>query len=85
MYYIQDSFGHVPLLRKCRSALLSELACFAYARDLFRGKVRESEYDSFGLHMLKLLKINMANSLVPYVHVGFDFEALCKHGLFDLG
>ena len=27
----------------------------------------------------------MANSLVPYIQVGFDFEALCVHGRFDLG
>ena len=60
--------------------MLSELACFAYARDLLRGKVRESEYDSFGLHLLKLLEIDMANSLVPYIQIGFDFEAFCKHG-----
>ena len=61
------------------------LACFAYACDPPRGKTWKSEYDSFGLHILELLKINMADSLVPYVRVGFDFEALCKHGRFDLG
>ena len=84
MYDIQDPFAHVPLLRKWR-AVFPELACFAYARNLLRGKARESEYDSFGLHILKLLKINMADSLVPFVRVEFDFEALCKHGRFDLG
>ena len=61
------------------------LACFAYARDLLRGKTRKSEYDSFGLHILELLKINMADSLVPYVQVGLGFEALCEHSRFDLG
>ena len=66
------------LLRKWRSAL------FPDTRNLLRGKARESEYDSFGQHILKLLKINMANSLVPYFQVRFDFEALCKHGRFDL-
>ena len=75
----------MPLLRKWRSALFPVLACFAYAHDLLRGKTRKSEYDSFGLHILELLKIDMADSLVPYVRVGFDFEALCKHGRFDLG
>ena len=65
--------------------MLSELTCFAYARNLLHGKVRESEYDSFRLHVLKLLEIDMVNSLVPQVQVGFDFEALCKHGRFDLG
>ena len=85
MYDIQDPFAHMPLLRKWRSALFPELACFADARNLLRGKARESEYDSLDLHILKLLRINMANSLVPYVQVGFDFEALCKHGRFDLG
>ena len=75
----------MPLLRKGRSALLSELACFTYARDILRGKVRESKYDSFGLHVLKLLEIDMANSLVPYIQVGFDFETFCKHGRFYLG
>ena len=84
MYDIQGPFAHMPLLRKWRSALFPVLACCAYARDLLRGKTRKSEYDSFGLHILKLLKINMANSLVPYVQVKFDFEALCKHGQFDL-
>ena len=73
------------LLRKWRSAFLSELACFPYACVLLRGKIRESEYDSFGLHLLKLLEIDMANSLVPYIQIGFDFEAFCKHGRFDLG
>ena len=72
-------------LRNISTALLSELACFAYARDLLRGKVQESEDDSFGLHTLKLLEINMASTLVPYIQVIFDFEALCKHGRFDLG
>ena len=61
------------------------LACFAYAHDLLRGKTRKSEYDSFGLHVLELLEIDMADSLVPYGQVGFDFEALWKHGRFDLG
>ena len=74
----------MPLLRKWRLALFPELACFAYTRNLLRGKARDSKYDSFGLHILKLLKINMANSLVPYVQVRFDFEALCKNGRFDL-
>ena len=75
MYDIQDPFAHVPFIRKWRSALLSELACFAYARYLLRGKVWESECD-FGLHILKLLEINMANSLLPNVHVGFDFTSV---------
>ena len=75
----------MPLLQKWRSALRSEPTRFAYARNLLRGKVRESEYDSFRLHVLKLLEIDMANSLVPQVQVGFDFEALCKHGRFYLG
>ena len=65
--------------------LLSERACFAYGRDHLHAKLWESEYDSFGLHILKLLEINMANLLVPYVQVGFSFEALCKHGRFDIG
>ena len=85
MYDIQDTFANMPLLRKWRSALFPELTCFAYARNLLRGEARESEYDYFDLHILKLLKINMANSLVPYVQVRFDFETLCKHGRFDLG
>ena len=62
-----------------------ELAFFAYARDLLRSKVWKSEYDSFGLHVLKLLEIDMANSLVPHIHVRLNFGALCKHGRFDLG
>ena len=66
------------------TTLFPELAWFAYARNLLRGKTRESKYVSFGLHILKLLKINMANSLVPYVQVRFNFEALCKHGRFEL-
>ena len=65
--------------------MFSELTRFAYPRDFFCGKARESEYDSFGLHILKPLEINMANSLVSYIQVGFDFEALCVHGRFDLG
>ena len=85
MYDIQDPFAHTPLLRKWRSTLFPELACFADARNLLRDKARESEYDSFGFHILKLLKINMANSLVLYAQVRFDFGALCKHGRFDLG
>ena len=75
----------MPLLRKWRSALFPVLACFAYARDLLRGKTRKSEYDPFDLHILEPLKINMADSLVPYVQVGLGFEALCEHGRFDLG
>ena len=85
MYDIQDPFAHIPLLRKWRSSLLSELTCVTYARNLLRGKVRESEYGFFRLHVLKLLEIDVANSLVPHVQVGFDFEALCKHGRFYLG
>ena len=67
MYDIQDPFAHMPLLRKWRSTLLSELTCCTYARNLLRGKVRESEYDSFRLHVLKLLKVDVANSLVPHI------------------
>ena len=84
MYDTQDPFAHMPLLQKLRSTLFPELACFADTRNLLCGKARESEYDSFGLHILNLLKINMANSLVPYVQIRFDFEALCKHGQFYL-
>ena len=65
MYDIQDPFARVPLLVEWRSALFSELTRFAYARYVFCGEAREAEYDSFGLHILKLLVIDIANSLVP--------------------
>ena len=85
MYDIQDPFAHIPLLRKWGSALLSKLTCFAYARNLHRGNVQEPEYDSFRLHVLKLLELDMANSPVPHVQVRFYFDALCKHSRFYLG
>ena len=65
-------------------ALLSELACLAYAGNLPCREVRESDYDSFRLHVLELLEIYVANSLVPQFQVGFDFLAFCIHGLLDL-
>ena len=85
MYDIQGPFAHVPLLRKWRSALFPILACFAYARDILRGKAWKAEYYSFGLHVLELLEIDMADSLMPYVQVGLGFKALCEHSRFDLG
>ena len=79
MYYIQDPFAHIPLVWKW-SALLAELACFTYARNLFLAECRESDYDSFQLHVLEFLEIDVADFLVPQIQVSFDFEAFCKHG-----
>ena len=54
---IQYPFAQTLLFRKWRSGLLSEQAHFAYPRNLLRGKVRESEYDSCRLHVLGRIQL----------------------------
>ena len=83
MYYIQDPFAHIPLVWEWLTALISKLACLVYAGNLPCREVRESDYNSFCLHVLELLEIYVANSLVPQFYVGFDFLAFCIHGLED--
>ena len=60
-------FSPIPLFWEWMSALLSEMACFTHTRNLLRGKVRESDYDSFRLHVLKFLEIDVADSFVPQI------------------
>ena len=43
--------------------LLVELACFTYSIDFLFFKCRESDDASFGLHLLELLKVDMADLL----------------------
>ena len=59
--------------------LLPEFASFTDCDNLFLGKVRESDDDSFCLHALELLEVDMVNSFVPYLYVGVGFMAICKH------
>ena len=84
MYYIQDPSAHIPLVREWLTALFSELTCFAHAGNLLVREIRESDYDSFCLHVLELLEIYVANSLVPQFQVSFDFLAFSVHGRFYL-
>ena len=63
---------------------LAELARFAYAFNLLLFECRESDDDSFRLHCLKFVEIDVANSLVPQLYVGIDFRAFCEHGRLHL-
>ena len=64
--------------------LLSELACFTYAFNLFFFECWESDADSFQFHCLYFLEIDVANSLVPQLYVGIGFRAFCEHGRLHL-
>ena len=64
--------------------LLAELARFAYTFNLLLFECRESDDDSFRLHCLKFVEIDVANSLVPQLYVGIGFRAFCEHGRFHL-
>ena len=77
--YVQVCFTHIPFFWEWMSALLAKLACLTNTRSLFPCKIRESDDDSFGLHVLELLEIDVVDSLVPQFQVGFNFEAFCKH------
>ena len=63
--YIHDSFAHIPLYREWMSVLLPELARLTYANALSFHKVWEFGDDSFRLHVLELLEIDMVDCLVP--------------------
>mgnify|MGYP007109642940 CR=1 FL=1 len=65
MYYIQDSFAYVTLLRERLPMLFTELASFAYTCNLLLSKGRESDDDSFDLHAFHLLEIDVADPFVP--------------------
>ena len=64
MGYIQDSFAHILVYREWMSALFAELARLTYANTLSFYEIQESSDDSFWLHVLELLDIDVANSLV---------------------
>ena len=51
------------------SLLLAELASFAYAFNLLLFECWESDDDSFRLHRLELIEIDVANLLVPQLYV----------------
>ena len=84
MNYVEQAFGHVPLFRQRVSVLLSELASFTHSFNLFLFEGREPDDDSFRLHRLELIEIDVANSLVPQLYVGIGFRAFCEHGRFHL-
>ena len=62
---VEYAFARVPLLRKWLPMLLAELARLTYAFGLSLFEDWESDDDSFRLHCLKLLKVDVANPLVP--------------------
>ena len=64
--------------------LLAELARFAHAFNLLFFECRESDDDSFRLHCLNFVEIDVTNSLVPQLYVGIGFGAFCEHGRFHL-
>ena len=64
--------------------LLAELAGRTYTFNLFLLECRDPDDDSFRLHCLELLEVDMANPLVPQLYVGVGFGAFCKHGRFHL-
>ena len=64
MGYIQDSFAHILVYREWMSALFAELARLTYANTLSFCEIQDSSDDSFWLHVLELLDIDVANSLV---------------------
>ena len=63
--------------------LLSEL-CFTHSFDLFLFEGRELDNDSFRLHRLELIEIDVANLLVPQIYVLIGFGAFCEHDRFYL-
>ena len=79
MYYIQDPFACVPLLWERLSVLFAELRSFTYACNFLFGESRESGDNSFRLHSLKLLEIDVAYPLVPQLYVSVGSLALGIH------
>ena len=80
MNYIQYAFTYVPLLWKRVLMLLAELASCTYAFNLSLFESRESHDDSFRLHHLEFIEIDVANPLVLQLYVDLGFGAFCKHG-----
>ena len=77
MDYIQDSFAHIPLYEKWILALFAELARLTYASALSFCKIQESDDNSFRLHVLELLEIDVVDSLVLQFQIGINFESFC--------
>ena len=64
--------------------LLSELVGCTYAFNLLLFQCREPDDDSFRLHRLAFIEIDVANLLVPQLYVRIGFGSFCKHGRFHL-
>ena len=64
--------------------LFSKLACFAHAFNLLLVECQESDDDSFRLHLLEFVEIDVANLLAPQFYVRISFRAFCEHGRFHL-
>ena len=63
--------------------LLAELATFTNSSTFFFREGRKSDDNSFHFHVLKLMEIDVADSLVPQLQVSFDSEALANFTSFD--
>ena len=68
------------LFQEWMLVLFAKLACLANTNALLFCKIWEPDDDSFGLHVLKLLEIDVVDSLVPQFQVGFNFLAFSIHG-----
>ena len=64
--------------------LLAELARFTYTFNLLLFEGWELDDDSFRLHALELLEVDMVDSFMSKLYVSMSFSAFCKHGLFPL-
>ena len=56
------AFAHIPLFREQVPMFLGELGSFTYSINLFLFECRESDDDSFWLHALEFVEIDMADS-----------------------
>ena len=77
MDYVQDSFAHILLSWEWMSLLLVELKCLTYTSALSFCKIQESDDNSFRLHVLELLEIDVVDSLVLQFQIGINFESFC--------
>ena len=79
MYHIYDPFAHVPFLWEWLSVLFAELASLTYTYNILLSESREFDDDSFQLHSLELLEIDVAYPLVLQLYVGVGSLALGIH------
>ena len=82
--YIQEAFAHISFFWKWVPMLFAELEYFTYLLNPLLSEVREFDDNSFQLHCLEFLEIDVPNSFVPQLYVRVDLRPFTYMADFTL-